>query len=278
MSKELAKANGQIAQSEAAPQFDKTQEQLLREHIAPGLGDAELIYFSMVCRQTKLDPFKRQIWPVMRNTYNGQTKKYEPRMTIQTGIDGYRAIAHRTSLHAGCDAPLYLHSKEGYLISATITVYRMVAKQRCPFTATAFYAEYVQTKKTDIGLVPNSMWATMPLNQLAKCAEALALRKAFPEELAGVYVKEEMDQMDNQPLDTPHTPAEEDTTELKAEYLALIEDERLAFTDDQKNKAKARLDKNPSGVVIREYISGINSLIDQAKPSTIEVLEVEDNG
>jgi hypothetical protein len=58
----------------------------------------------------------------------------------------------------------------------------------------ALYREYVQT---DWNGNPTRMWKNMGANQIAKCAEALALRKAFPHDLAGVYTAEEMAQADN---------------------------------------------------------------------------------
>ena len=66
--------------------------------------------------------------------------------------------------------------------------------ERIPYTASARYREYVQVKKNG---EPNKMWATKSFVMLGKCAEALALRKAFPDELGGMYSDEEMGQADN---------------------------------------------------------------------------------
>jgi hypothetical protein len=69
-----------------------------------------------------------------------------------------------------------------------------------PTVGVALYREYVQRKKDG---TPNRMWATMPAAMLAKCAEALALRKAFPQELAGIYSDAEMEQAEPESQDAP---------------------------------------------------------------------------
>jgi hypothetical protein len=82
----------------------------------------------------------------------------------------------------------------------------VVLRDGQPFSAVALWSEFVQTvKDKQTGQqVPNSMWSSMPVNQLAKCAEALALRKAFPQDLAGIYTDDEMGQADR-PQDVPPT-------------------------------------------------------------------------
>jgi len=69
-----------------------------------------------------------------------------------------------------------------------------VHDQRCGFTATARWSEY----KPD----SDFMWRRMPHTMLGKCAEALALRKGFPQELSGLYEAAEMDQAERQQVDT----------------------------------------------------------------------------
>ena len=141
---------------------------------------AELVkLYSKVCAETQLNPYRKQIHFIRRgNSY-----------TIQVGIDGYRSIADRTGLYAGSDD--YAFDDEKTPNKAIVTVYKIVNGVRCPFTASARMSEYKPKEVT-----MQFMWNKMPNLMLGKCAEALALRKAFPNELSGTYTNEEMQQAD----------------------------------------------------------------------------------
>jgi len=145
-------------------------------------------YFSTVARHTGLSPLRKELHLVPRKTKKGM------RYTVQTGIDGYRTMAHRTKQLAGMDEAVFGEMFEGHPEFARVTVYRMIEGQRCAYTATAYWDEYCPRKGGDEEGDNGFMWRKMPRNQLAKCAEALALRKAFSAELGDVYVNEEMDQ------------------------------------------------------------------------------------
>lgn len=149
---------------------------LVKRQIAPDATNDELKMFLYHCQKTRLDPLARQIY----------FQKRAGKMTILTGIDGYRLSADRTGLYAGSDDPVF--DDEDRPGKATVTVYKIVAGVRCPFTATARWDQYFPGEKQGF------MWNKMPHLMLSKCAEALALRKAFPQELSGMYVQEEMDQ------------------------------------------------------------------------------------
>ena len=192
MSAELSVRQGTDGRiiTEQAAAMTRDQVELLKRTICKGSTDDELQLFVHACNRTKLDPFMKQIHAVKR----WDAREQKEVMSIQTGIDGYRLIADRTGLYAGSDEPKYGPAKDGYPESASVTVHKIVAGQPRPFSATARWTEYRQTKK-DGSLV--SMWAKMPYNQLAKCAEALALRKGFPAELSGLYTHEEMGQAEN---------------------------------------------------------------------------------
>jgi len=179
---------------DAAPpaplRFTPEKIDLLKRTICKEASDDELELFLYVAGKTGLDPFMRQIHAVMRWDKKAGRKV----MTIQTGIDGYRLMADRTGRYAGNDEPVFVgKTPEGYPAQATVTVYKLVGGQRYAFTGTARWAEYVQTTKA--GKV-TSFWRRMPHGQLAKCGEALALRKAFPAETSGLYTNTEMMQAD----------------------------------------------------------------------------------
>ena len=179
------------------PGLSREQVQLLKDSICKGATDEELRLFVEVCRRKNLDPFSKQIHPVKR--WDSMLRREV--MTFQVGIDGFRLIAQRSGQYAGQTAPRWCGPDgkwhEVWLdknppAGAMVGVHRTGFKE--PMFAIALYSEYAQTTKEG---GPNSMWRKMPTNQLAKCAEALALRRAFPEELSGLYAPEEMGQADN---------------------------------------------------------------------------------
>lgn len=157
-----------------------TRLQVVKDVIAPDLSDAELTLFAMVAERSGLDPFSRQIHAVKR----------KGKVTFQTGIDGYRSTAERTREYEGSDLPEYgpecsCDAKpKPHPEWSEVTVYRTGKR---PQRARAYWHEFHPGDN-------DFMWIKMPRNQLAKCAEALALRKAFPYVFADLYTNEEMAQ------------------------------------------------------------------------------------
>lgn len=154
----------------------------------------DLLLFLYFSKRTGLDPLAKQIYAV----YRWDSRLGREKMTIQVGIDGMRLVAQRTGEYGGQDDAEYLPADESapQPMKAKVTVYRINPKtgERMPISATARWNEYCQKNKDG---KPTGLWASMPYNQLAKCAEALALRKGFPNELSGVYAEEEMGQSTN---------------------------------------------------------------------------------
>lgn len=195
MAAELATTNGRAGPDLAhAGDYTPDKVALIKRTICQGASDDELALFIGQCKRTGLDPFSRQIHAVKR--WNGKLGREV--MAIQVGIDGFRLIADRTGAYAGNDDPVYDREDGPHPGKATVTVWKMVAGQRVPFTRSARWAEFVQTDKSG---KPNTFWQRMPYLMLAKCAESLALRAAFPQELSGLYTSEEMGGDDDPPAD-----------------------------------------------------------------------------
>lgn len=168
------------------------QVKLIKDTVARGASDEELRLFIAVCGQTGLNPFTRQIHFVKR--WDSQLGREVG--TFQTGIDGYRLIAQRTGQYGGqtetkwCGADgvwSEVWLKDEPPAAAKVGVYRRGIEKA--LWGVARWKAYHQTRKDG---TPNAMWQRYDAEQLAKCAEALALRKAFPQELAGIYAHEEL--------------------------------------------------------------------------------------
>lgn len=169
----------------------------LVEAVFPGAQSLESVILALsYCKARKLDPFKRvvHIVPIWSK---------EQRCLVDTvwpGIGELRTTAFRTGEYAGRDATVFgdiLEQKVGSADMkipewAQVTVYRMVRGTRVGFTGPRVYwlETYATVKRDDD--TPNEMWLTRPRGQIDKCAEAAALRAAFPEEVGGDYIPEEV--------------------------------------------------------------------------------------
>jgi phage recombination protein Bet len=192
-----------LAIQPAPVNFNREQIDLIKTQIAPGASDGELSLFVEQCQRTGLDPFSRQIYAVMREEskqVNGQWVKVQ-KMTIQVAIDGFRVIAERHGQYAGRVGPLWCGPDGKWVdvwLGKDMPAAAKVGILRHGFTeplwAVARLEAYISRKRDG---APMGLWAKMPDVMIAKCAEAQALRAAFPNDLSGLYASEEMAQADN---------------------------------------------------------------------------------
>ena len=238
-----------------------------------GVADApqaDQLVFLHYCQRTGLDPSARQIYMIGRWSREGT--KY----TIQTSIDGFRLIgrraadAHRETLEVsdtewcgpdGIWRDVWLSDEPP--AAARVAVLRNGGR----FPAVALFREYAQTKK-DGNLT--QMWADKGALMIAKCAEALAWRKAFPHDLSGLYTSDEMDQANNRqaaPAPTPPPAAD------PAEMIAATLDGEVLVTADQTGQLTAlmadlALDK-------RQMLATVREVTGRAVKSAADLTEVE---
>lgn len=172
---------GQATQVVALDDWTETRTRFVIDNYCGGAPEATAMAFIQVARKRRLSPEEKQIYLINRGGKWG----------VETSIDGYRLIADRSDAYAGSDEPVFGPTVEGHPESASVTVYKIVQGQRVPFTAVAWWDEFAPEGNQAF------MWTRMPRHMLAKVAEAHALRKAFPADLSGIYVSEEMHQAED---------------------------------------------------------------------------------
>ena len=179
----------------AITQWTPEQQQLISSTIAPNCTADELKLFAYACQRTGLDPFSKQIYAIKRGG----------KLTIQAGIDGLRSIAERSGELDG-SATFWIGDNEGSQWSdvwlgskppaaAKTIIYRKGCGH--PFVGVARFQDYNAGQ---------GLWSKMPSAMLAKCSEALALRKAFPADMSGVYTVDEMEQAETVTVAATATP------------------------------------------------------------------------
>jgi phage recombination protein Bet len=183
------------------PGMLRDQVDLIKRTVAKGCTDLELELFIKQCERTGLDPFARQIYAVKR--FDSQQRQEV--MQTQVSIDGLRSLAADTGEAAGQVGPEWCGAdglwRDVWLASDPPRAAKVIVMRATPargiaqYTGVALWDSYCQTTREG---KPTKMWAQMGPEMLAKCAEALALRKAFPQSLSGLYTGDEMGQASNE--------------------------------------------------------------------------------
>lgn len=221
----------QVVKQSQLQQLDFSQDkiQLIKETVAVGATDLELQFFIEQCKRTQLDPVTRQIYFIKDN---------KGKVNIQTSIDGLRLIASRSNEYEGqtkaewCGSDgvwrdIWLDEKKTPS-AARVGVYKKGFREA--LYAVALYSEYAQMKDEWVNdkktgkKIPNYIWGEKPALMLSKVAEALALRKSFPNDMSEIYTTDEY---------TPEVPTQSKAVSSIVSNIKPIENKKINSDYDQ---------------------------------------------
>lgn len=247
-----------VAIQDTFGKLTRSQVDLMKRTVAKGATDDELKMFIQVCKGSQLNPFLKQVHFVKR----WDSREGREVGAIQVGIDGFRSIAESSNQYAGNDDPIFDGEKEieygkdpkkkiTVPVKATVTVYKLMEGQKMAFSATARWDEYYPGER--IGF----QWHNRPYLMLGKCAEALALRKAFPKLLSGMYAQEEMEKT------VQYESADERQQKGFQTLMSALEKATLEELEEYKTKMNAS-DKYDAKQKF-EYITAVENRIEELR-------------
>lgn len=234
--------------------FNEEEKALIHRTMMNGASKDDLALFISTCERTGLDPFARQIMPSSRNVRQ-KDGTYKTIWTWLVTIDGLRKIAVDSGDYEGQEGPWWcgedgewkeIWTGKKPCFAAKVLVHRKGF--RVGLSGIAKYDSYVQKKNDG---TPNQVWSTLGDHMTAKCAEALALRRAYPNEMAGLYTEDEGEAIGPVVVhDSSTTPAsEEETTPGVVNGWTIESQERFADLQDRiysAFKQAGKLDKHPN--------------------------------
>ena len=175
-----------IAPRQVAETNDRAIFNALKDSFYPGAKEDSIMMVLNYCKAAGLDPMTRPVHIVPMSVKKPGTRDYEWRDVVMPGIEFYRTKADRTGRYAGQDDAEFgpeIHNDAwgiSYPQWCKVTVYKITEVGRVAYSAKVFWLEAYANKGKD-SQAPNAMWSKRPFGQIEKCAEAAALRKAFPE-------------------------------------------------------------------------------------------------
>ncbi len=249
----MSNTGGVLVVTQEQKNWDDKQLSALKQLGLQEASAGDLGVFLHFCQRTGLDPFARQIYMIGR----------AGRFTIQASIDGLRLVAQRSGKYGG-QTPTFWCGEDGVWVdvwlektppaAAKVGIYHQDWRE--PLWATAKFDSYAVAYNGKL----SGLWAKMPDLMIAKCAEALALRKAFPQDLSGIYSAEEMEQMEVSAA--PLQPVKQITNEVIKETKE-VADIKKYLDDIEKANTQTELE------ALKPALTEIKKVLDSASLQTL---------
>jgi phage recombination protein Bet len=272
---------GNITARNTSNEIDQHIWSALKNSLYTGARDESIKMVLDYCKAAKLDPMQKPVHIVPMSVKNAQTGRYEYKDVVMAGVGLYRIQAARSNQYAGVSEPEFgedvtcnLGGVEiTYPKWCKVTVKKLVNNTIVEFTAKEYWLENYATKKDE--LAPNTMWKKRPYGQIAKCAEAQALRKAFPEIISQHPTAEEMEGKDINDLEMEVKNITPKAQNISGKLDAVLSD----FTQEPKETLAELLEliklHNIPSEIINKWCSkaGVESIADLDAEKQLSCIE-----